>query len=161
MRNNNITQARLKELLHYDPDSGVFTWRQSKNNQYTRIGSEADCVSGHGYIRIMLDGTRYFAHVLAWLYVYGKYPTQVIDHINKIKSDNRIINLRDVSTSINNHNTKARKDNTSGQVGVNWHKRTGKWAARLCVDNKRQFLGYYDNYEDAVNIYKTEKDKIL
>lgn len=96
---------------------------------------------------IKIDLKLYQAHRLAWLYVYGSFPSGEIDHINGIKLDNSIVNLRDVNHSINMKNTKRRKDNKSGYSGVNF--RRGLYVARVQIDKKRVFLGNFDNAIDA------------
>ena len=87
-----LTQDGLRQLLNYDPDMGAFTWRQGRGP--VRAGGVAGCLTRKGYRRIQIDGQNYMAHRLAWLYMYGSWPPEQIDHINEIKSDNRLDNLR-------------------------------------------------------------------
>ena len=90
-----LTQSRLKELLYYDPYSGIFTWKISSGNM--PAGSAAGCLSPEGYIRITIAGKKYKAHRLAWFYVYGYFPENQVVHLNGARDDNRISNLREVS----------------------------------------------------------------
>lgn len=96
-----MEQTRLKELLHYDPNTGIFTWRVNRRGRFARKGSVAGTVDFNGYIAMGVDNRRYYAHRLAWLYVFGYYPPEDTDHINEIKTDNRIVNLRCASRSEN------------------------------------------------------------
>ena len=132
-----ITQQRLKEFLDYNPDTGVFTWRESYFP--SKIGKPAGGPF-RGYLRLMVDGKLYLCHRLAWLYVHGDWPTETIDHINGIKSDNRIKNLRAVSHMENCQNRPLRKDNSSGISGVCWDKSSNHWRATIAVNGKRKHL---------------------
>ena len=85
-----LTAERLREVLDYDPDTGVFT-RKVRTASSVKVGDVAGSLNGKGYIRIRVDGRLYFAHRLAWLYVHGEWPVDQVDHINGIKNDNRIV----------------------------------------------------------------------
>lgn len=147
-----LTQDRLKELLHYDPDTGVFTWKVSRGN--ARAGSVAGSVDGHhGYWLIGIDGGNHRAHRLAWFYVYGTQPDEQIDHINGVRSDNRINNLREATNSQNQRNTGARSHNTSGFKGVRWHKASGKYCAAIQHKGKRHHLGLFSGPDEAHAAY--------
>lgn len=150
-----LTQQMLKERLHYNPNSGVFTWRarpertsQDKTWNTRWVGRPAGSIKNHGYRAIGLNGKFYRAHRLAWLYVYGRWPGE-IDHINHNPDDNRIKNLRKVSHAENGQNQSIRCDNSSGIVGVSWHERTEKWLAQIKVDGKSTYLGLFKDVEDA------------
>jgi len=144
-----ITHARLKSLLIYDPATGTFTWNQNRGGQ-TSKGSVAGCVDGNGYIVIRVDQQNYRAHRLAWLYVHGKFPTHEIDHIDGVRINNRIKNLRDVIRQENNKNRRISSNNTSGTMGVSWCARLGKWRSYVTVDLKQIHLGVFEELEDAV-----------
>lgn len=146
-----LTQARLRRLFNYDPETGVFVRRVRRGNK--RAGSVAGVGDGKGYIRIMVDGTQYRAHRLAWLYVTGKWPRKQIDHVNCVKDDNRFDNLREASNTENSRNAPTRADNTSGHKGVYWHVMSGKWMARITVDRRRVHLGIFAHLEDAAAAY--------
>lgn len=157
-----ITQARLKELLSYDPDTGVFVWRiKSSKFSYIEPGSVAGW-EDNGYIKISLDGRDYKAHRLAWLYVYGAWPSKFVDHKNQVRADNRIRNLRDASREINGQNqTKAHAQNRScGLLGVSRSSWSKKWIARLKVDGKRLYLGTFATPELAHAAYVATKREL-
>ena len=143
-----LTQSRIKELLHYNPGTGQFIWA---NPLCTRVkrGDIAGCTGTNGYRTISVEGIRYPAHRLAWLYVYGKFPDSQIDHVNGVENDNRIANLRDVTCSENAQNTKMSKNNSSGINGIYWHKAFRRWMPRISVNGKRVYLGSYKSLELA------------
>jgi len=145
-----LTQNRLKELLHYNPDTGIFSYK-------IRGGKGKRLTCGHmheGYMRMTVDGKRYMTHRLIWLYVYGHLPKEQIDHKNQNKSDNRISNLRAVDARGNCKNRPLRKDNKSGFNGVCWIKRLGKWASQVNNGHTNVTLGMFLNKEDAINARK-------
>jgi hypothetical protein len=147
-----ITQSELKEVLHYDADTGIFTWITKRQGVTLGI---AGCVTYTGkskknYIHIGVHQKRYKAHRLAFLYMTGSLPKYQVDHINGNGTDNRFVNLRLVDNLENSRNTKKRDDNTSGISGVNWHKQTKKWRARINVKGKSIHLGLYDKIESAI-----------
>lgn len=151
-----ITRDRLMELLEYDPQSGVFTWNVRRGGTAS-AGSVAGFVRNDGYCEIKIDGQIFLSHRLAWLYVHGELPEKKIDHINEIKGDNRIENLREATHSENQWNiSAARSDSRSKMRGVRlW---CGKrWMARIKVRGKNINLGYFDNPEDARAAYLAAK----
>lgn len=148
-----ITQERLKELLHYCPNTGVFTNKVSRGNISADqvVGCRTKAKSKQAiYIVIMLDKTLYRAHRLAWLYVYGDWPKYTVDHINGSGEDNRIANLRDVPCSEQQKNLPQQKNNTSGVTGVVWLKDKLKWRAQIKVSGRIKYLGTYADKADAV-----------
>jgi hypothetical protein len=150
----NITHARLLEVIHYDPNSGVFTWK-ARLSQRTKIGDEAGCVCGrHGYRLIRIDNVLYRANILAWLYMTGEWPPHLIDHKNLRRADDRWENLRAATYSQNFQNGGTRKDNTSGHKGVTWDARRGLWMAQICVLGKRMNLGRHSSVEGAAHAYR-------
>lgn len=114
-----LTHARLKELLSYDPETGVFVWLAPTSNRVKK-GQQAGSNS-HGYLTIRLDRELYRAHRLAWLYMTGDWPTQMIDHQNSVRADNRFANLREASVQENNRNVDLQTNNTTGFKGVSRH----------------------------------------
>ena len=132
-----LTQARLKELLDYDPSTGLFTWKVGRSG--VRKGSSAGSLNNHGYMRISIDGKRYQSHIVAFLYMTGSFPHEEVDHMNNIRDDNRWENLREASKYQNAKNTKIRKDNTSGFKGVYWHKRHKKWTVQINKNKKTYY----------------------
>lgn len=152
-----LTQERLKELLDYDPDTGIFLWKVSRYSEC--IGKEAGSVAiTDGYRRIALDGKKYLAHRLAWLFVYGVWPTNQIDHIDHNKSRNKISNLRDVTNGENQQNQiKPQKHNHAGKLGV--RHRNGKYQAQIKIDGKSKHLGSYSTADEAHLAYLQAKRK--
>ena len=144
-----LTAEKLRELLHYDPETGIFTWKVSTSNG-VKVGDITGCPSGPGYLGIRLQRRLHSAHRLAWLYVYGRWPKGQIDHINRNRTDNRICNLREVSHKQNNQNRSKAGNNTSGHTGVVWHKQRSKWQATIKHNQKNVSLGLFTNLEDAV-----------
>ena len=156
-----ITQEELKELVSYKAETGEMFWlprpremfksdRSFKHFNNRFAYSKAGSLCPKGYINIWLFKS-YKAHRLIWLYVNGEFPSKEIDHINGIKSDNRICNLRAVTLQENQKNKSKPKSNTSGHVGVYWHKNNKNWRAAICVNNKKIALGSFINIEDAID----------
>ena len=146
-----LTQSRLKELLHYNPYTGIFNWIKRKGN----VAGYSD----KGYIRIRVQDKLYAAHRLAWLYTHKTFPTNEIDHINRIKDDNRLINLREATRLQNNTNVGARANNTSGMKGVCLHKPSGKWVAGISIKGKSKHLGYFTTKQEAHAAYCKAADE--
>jgi len=153
-----ITQEQLKEILHYNPETGIFTWR-TKAAVRIKIGDVAGFVCDTRYIRIKIKGKPYVAHRLAWLYVYGVWPKEQIDHINHDRADNRIINLREVTHQENQKNQSMRKANTSGVCGVSWEKGVRKWRARITVKGIKISLGCFADKDAAIRARKSADAK--
>lgn len=138
-----LTQERLKELLHYDPETGEFTWLV--DHCRVRIGCRAGTKAKDDYVHITVDKHRTLAHRLAWLYMTGRWPNGIIDHANLNKSDNRFCNLREATFQQNNVNRKAKA--ASGYKGVC---RVGsRWKAMIWAGGTSRHLGYFDSAEDA------------
>jgi hypothetical protein len=154
-----ITQSRLKELLHYDQETGIFTWIAVTSTRIF-VGDVAGSLDkSDGYVRISIDRKSYKAHRLAWLYVHDEFPPNEIDHINRVTSDNRICNLRSATRSENMHNTSIGINNTSGHVGVSWHKQSKKWMAHIRVNCKKIHLGRFDDINEATAARIAAKQK--
>ena len=124
-----IDVVRLKELVDYDSETGIFTWKPRKWAYGAKAGTEAGWRDWKGYVIITLDRVNYRAHRLAWLYMTGEWPSQDVDHKDRNKANNRWINLREATRSQNMGNQSLRDCNTSGVKGVSWDKKTGKWVA--------------------------------
>jgi len=155
-----ITQSELKELLHYNPETGIFT-RKTHLNKHCKINDIAGHKTKHGYVTISIKSKTYYAHRLAWLYVYGEMPKNVIDHINGNGMDNKIINLRDVTQSINIQNIlKIPSHNKSGLMGVSFYKKTEKWRASLTLNKKHFHLGLFKTPELAHEAYLKAKREL-
>lgn len=145
-----ITQATLKALLHYDPETGVFT-RLVKASNNTKVGDVIRPSAGaKGYVRFRVCGESHFGHRLAWLYMTGEWPEAEVDHENKDRGDNRWANLRKATFKQNRENLGLNRNNTSGFRGVSWFRPTGKWWARIGHNGKRVSLGHYNDLLSAV-----------
>ena len=152
---SNLTKQYLRSVLDYDPITGVFTWC-SRSSTKIKIGDKAGYINNlYGYRLIRVDGIKYGAHRLAWLYVHGSFPENEIDHINGIRDDNRIVNLRAVDRQTNARNMKKRKNNTSGVTGVDWHKCKNKWRAQINGNNGIIHLGYSKSLFEVVCLRKS------
>lgn len=145
-----MTQNELMESLEYNKETGVFKWKVSNNNR-VKVGDEAGYISKrNGYRQIKITGKLYQAHRLAWLYVNGVMPVKEIDHIDHVRTNNSISNLREVTRQENSRNTRIRSNNHSGVTGVNWHKQTFRWQVRIHdLSGDSKHIGYYINFEDA------------
>ena len=150
---SDLTQARLKELLEYDPDTGLFRWRTARPNG-VKPGQFAGSKQLQGYIHIWVDGVPHKAHRVAWLYVYGELPSTDIGHIDGNRANNRIGNLRQTNNSQNIANSKRRVDNTSGIKGVSFFAPRQRWRARIRHQGRPIFLGHFATPEEAAAAYK-------
>lgn len=143
-----LTLKRLSELLNYDPETGAFRWRNSGS------GRRRDLIAGahtsEGYMHICIDGRSYRSARLALFYTHGRWPHDEVDHINHIRDDDRLCNLREVDRGINGKNCSMSPRNESGHTGVTWNKREKKWMARIRVKGVQYNLGYYHDMNDAV-----------
>ena len=153
-----ITRERLLQFVSYNPETGDFT-RVSRPCNKVKVGDIPRCINSEGYIHFRIDGCLYRAHRLAWLAVTGYWPDGQIDHINGIRSDNGFCNLRLVTNGQNQQNRRhARKDNSRGKsIGVGFFSVNGKWRARIQIDKKSVFLGYFDTEEAASSAYMDAK----
>lgn len=150
-----ITQARLKELLHYDPDTGLFTWRRDQNNR-AKKGTIAGTKALNKYVRISIDGRIHLAHRLAWLWMTGAPPAFEIDHRDGCKHNNVFSNLRDIEHGANQQNQR-KPQSASGYIGVTWDARTRKYMARLQVAGRRVHIGRFSSAEQAHLAYVQAK----
>lgn len=151
----NITQKQLKELLHYDEHTGVFTWIKRVAN-CIHIGDIADSINDKGYICVKVSGKSYKAHRLAWLYMYGAFPEYSIDHEDQVKHHNWIKNLREVDNQTNCKNRRVGKNNSSGCVGVSFQKKDNRWRAYInSKDGKTKHLGMFIDLDNAIAARKS------
>lgn len=155
-----LTAERLREVLHYCPETGIFMRKVSTTNR-VKVGDVAGSPNQKGYINIMVDGRLYPAHRLVWLHEHGRWPDAQIDHINGVKTDNRIANLREATNGQNKQNMRsARADNESGLLGVRWHKRDRRWHARIMVDGAPKHLGSFGTSNEAQAAYLSAKRQL-
>lgn len=153
-----LTQARLRAALEYNPRTGVFTWRAT--NRRRKAGEVAGTIGPKGYVLIGLGGDVWQAHRLAWLWVHGAMPVEM-DHLNGFRSDNRIVNLRPATRQLNMQNRRfASVTNRSGLLGVSWGARQGKWYARITTAGKTRHLGYFGTPGEAYAAYVAAKHKL-
>jgi hypothetical protein len=148
-RVNTITQDRLRQILHYDPATGIFVWRAPRQLE----GRQAGYVEKDGYRYIRVDYSDWKASRLAWLYVYGDPIPDLVDHRNTAKDDDRLENLRAANKSGNGANRGANKNNTSGAKGVTWDKSRQKWQAKIMLNGKTINLGRYSTVEEAAEVH--------
>lgn len=154
-----LTAERARELLSYDQDTGFFTWNVSRGR--CAKGDVAGCLNPQGYIQIMVDGLNYTAHRIAWLIVHGNWPNNEIDHLNGLRDDNRLANLRDVTATINQQNIRrARSDNHTGLLGASWNKENKKFVSSIRVSGKRITLGSFPTAEEAHAAYLRAKREL-
>lgn len=154
-----ITQQELERLFQYDAETGVLTWKVSPGvNTHVNAGDVAGSLSGDGYWQIKIKGKVYKAHRLAWLLVHGELPP-MIDHINGIRSDNRLANLRACDICSNMWNMKKSVRNTSGVKGVSWNSQISKWKAQITIRKSCVHLGYFDDFELASLVASEAREK--
>ncbi len=143
-----LTVERLRELLRYDPTTGVFAWVADRGG--AKAGTEAGAINAKGYRYICIDYTLYAAHRLAWMFVHGDCVPSIVDHKDGNPLNNRIENLRAATRSQNGQNRSAVGNNQSGHVGVYFIKGMKRpWQARLRVDGQQIYLGNFLTPEDA------------
>jgi hypothetical protein len=155
-----LTAERLRELLDYDPETGVFTRRVDAGSR-GKAGSVAGGYhSRGGYLEIGIDGRVYYSHRLAILYVTGEWPTAHVDHINNVKDDNRFANLREATKAQNATNSKRRSDNTSGFKGVGYDPRRRRWVARIRYGGRTTCLGRFKTPDAAHAAYRAAAQEL-
>jgi len=159
MTQNILTQKELKELLHYNPETGIFTWIKIKGSSNRTIGCVAGHNNGNGYLSIMINGKTHKAHRLAWLYMTKKWPKDQIDHDNHIRHDNRWVNLFEATNQDNQKNSTKYKNNTSGVTGIGWVERLLKWRARISVNDRLVHLGVFTDKFEAICARKSANNK--
>lgn len=154
-----LSAARLRELLSYDPETGVFTWRVSRKSGTAVAGAVAGTISDRGYVCIKIFGRKYRAHRLAWLHVHGLWPEYDVDHRNRVRHDNRIANLRAVTKAVNQQNrSDAHRNNKVGVLGV--QRRRARYVARIQVGGDKKYLGSFKTIEAAQGAYLAAKQVV-
>jgi hypothetical protein len=154
-----LTVERVREALLYDAENGIFNWRASRVPG--RDGTKAGSLNKHsGYIHMWVDGRSYQAHRLVWFYVFGEWPRGDIDHINGVRDDNRLCNLRSVTRSTNCENQRrAKSTNRVGLLGVSMRENGKFRAAITCAGGRRIRLGQFETREQAHEAYLSAKRK--
>lgn len=155
-----LTAERLREVMKYEPATGLFIRIAVRRGMAKRtLGEVAGHVNNQGYVLMEIDGRRYQAHRLAWLYEHGSWPRHEIDHINGARSDNRIVNLRDVPRQINAQNKRKSmpKKSRDCPLGVSWHRKAQKWRSMIWNGTKNIYLGLYADQNEAHQAYVEAK----
>ena len=156
MADPNLTIARVREILDYNPDTGVFTYLKANGR---KKAGDTGTLLPIGYVQVTLDGVKMHGHRLAFFYMNGEWPARNVDHINGVRSDNRRSNLRDVSQAANTENQrKARVDNKSGFLDVCPNGK--RWMALIRIKGKQTYLGTFDTPEEAHSAYVAGKRKL-
>jgi hypothetical protein len=148
--------AKCERLLTYDSETGLFTRKTSGGGR--RAGDRSGSIGSHGYIELSIEKERYLAHKIAWLMHYREWVASDIDHRNRIRTDNRIENLRRSTRSQNLANSTKRDGLSSEYRGVCWHAKAGKWCAYIGSNApgatfKRRHLGLFETAEQARDAY--------
>lgn len=154
-----ISHEELQRILDYDRETGHFTWKISA--KAITIGA----IAGHiktddGYIRIKIQGKRYYAHILAWFYITGAWPVGKLDHRNTYRGDNRFENLREGTSSQNSGNRKTDFDNKLGIKGVT-EEPSGRFRAKICKDGKIYSLGCFATKDQAAEAYRIKSEELF
>jgi hypothetical protein len=139
----------IMQRIQYDPATGAMTWKDGP-----RAGAQVGATDAQGYIRITVYGRTVLGHRVAWAISNGSWPDHQIDHVNGVRHDNRLSNLRDVDRVQNGRNQKMNMMNSSGAPGVHWSAPHKRWRAYISVNRKRIWLGLFQDFEDAVNARK-------
>lgn len=156
----------LKEVLHYDPDTGIITWKINRYKGFKNSalvgtkGEVAGCLTKNGYREIRYKNRRYYEHRIAFFFI-NNYLPDFIDHVDRDKSNNKINNLRECNKSQNEQNKEVRSNNTSGYRGVSYKKRNFKFASRINLNGKEIFLGYFEKAEDAAKTYDKKATELF
>lgn len=162
-----LTQQRLREVLDYNPQTGIFKWRRQASTGTSADGARnrwAGKIAGashvEGYRLISVDNEKFRGARLAWLYMTGEWPQHHVDHIDGNPSNDAWANLREATRSENMCNTKTRADNLSGARGVSWNARKGLWHARVNVRGKLHHCGYFKTIEEAKKARDTKAEEL-
>jgi hypothetical protein len=159
MKDNMLTQARLKELFSYNPKTGNFTVIKTRKGSSKKIGDVLGSKNYAGYLEAEIDAKKYYLHRLAYLYMTGEFPQGHIDHRNRNKTDNSWKNLKVVTHQENmQNNTNPRKHGTLGYRGV--YKRKDKFGAKIVHNKKQIHLGFFNTVQEAANAYAKAKPLI-
>ena len=154
-----LTQELIRSLFTYR--GGDLYWKnKSSIKSNVKIGNKAGHIEKHGYGRITINRKRYGIHCLIFLYHYGYYP-KIIDHIDNNSLNNKIENLREVTRSENNMNSKKQKNTSSKYKGVSWRKGRKHWKVNICLNGKDKYLGSSKLETEAAKIYNKSAKKLF
>lgn len=147
------TFAEISEVLRYEPKTGMLFWVAPPKRGRAKPGEEAGCVTLTGYRQVGFRRRYYRAHRIAWLLSTGSWPSELIDHVNGDKLDNRLGNLREATHAQNMANMRRPSTNVVGKKGVSFHRPTGRWQARIKADGKQRHIGFFDTPDAAHSAY--------
>lgn len=154
MANKIVTAEDARALLRYDADTGFLYWLPRSDARGIKRKIDSAIPAGHlaqnGYIMLNVGGKLHRAHRVIWLMVHGHWPENTIDHVNRVRSDNRLVNLREATRRENQQNHPVRTDNKSGHRGVFWHHTANLWWAYINHAGKRTTVGYFKDKDDAI-----------
>lgn len=153
-----VAIERLRQLLQYEPDTGLIRWKVPRNRMLA--GKIAGWPDNNGYIRILVDGKKHWAHHVAWAMYHGEWSPHLVDHKNHNKSDNRIENLRPATYSQNSQNKRVSKRNKFGLKGVTIRP-SGRYTATICINRRNKVLGTFATKEEAAEAYNKAAAKIF
>jgi hypothetical protein len=157
---DNISTVKFEDYLYYDPNTGSITWKRTKGSR-AKTGTNAGNLSKNGYLVLGFDGKDFYAHRVAWLLHYGQWPTNLVDHVNGVKTDNRILNLREVTKSENAQNQKTScKTSETNYLGVHYDTRRGRYVAKIMLNYKTKHIGVFKSAEEAYAAYLLIKRQI-
>lgn len=158
-----LTRERILEIFTYDKDEGTLYWKNPTGNRAKKgmLAGNKCRFHGNDYIQLRVEGNNFLLHRLIWFIEYGKFPKFQIDHIDGNGMNNKIGNLRDVTTQEQCKNLSRRETNTSGVTGVTWNKNLRAWVAQISVDKKAIYLGQFNDpaFEAAVKLRKEAERK--
>jgi hypothetical protein len=156
-----LTAERLREVLDYDPKTGIFTRKLARGNDHLIGKPTSQVPRKNGYLTIRVDGVMYYAHRLAWLHVHGVWPIAQGEHENTIKTDNRIDNIRDANPSQNRANIHAHKNSATGVKGVSWDRKSKKFRAQISKDGEKIHLGHFDDIGGGAGAYAEAANRLF
>ena len=152
-----LTQDRLKTVLDYNPETGIWIW---KLHYFIRlVGERAGRRTTAGYRQIQIDGKLYYEHRLAFLYMLGRWPKEHVDHINGIKNKNEWTNLREATRTENQYNKSYAKKNKLKIKGVHLNI-NGKYVAQLRINKEVFVIGRFDTLEEATKAYELKAKEV-
>jgi hypothetical protein len=146
-----LTVDRLREVLSYNADTGALTWRITTRGKI-QAGRPAGSSNGNGYTVIKIDGKRHMAHRLAWGLSYGEFPDREVDHVNTVRDDNRLMNLRLATPSENRHNASGHRDSALQMKGVTPSR--GLYQAQIKIGGRKVWLGRFLTQDAAHAAYR-------
>lgn len=149
-------QEELQRMFRYDPETGIIYKKWP-----TKGEKSTGCPNSEGYLLISVNSHNYSAHRLIWMYLYNRWPHETIDHINGIRSDNRLCNLRECTRQENLFNMSRSRKNTSGFKGVSLIRSSGKWRSVIKCKGKMTYIGDFEQKEDAAMAYNAKATELF